>query len=233
MIVRTQNDRLYLAYFVQTIRSLLELHPAGLSTSNSCGGSATRAFAFRPTIYCILWDPIESGESPWPSPVGAIVAFGLRCPRRCCGHPPESDTATGKARPSGRPSDHLRGRRIKGNRHGLPNSPMIGAPIQSRFRWRALLRYYAATRGRTRGEGGRTRRPACRLCSSSAPRGTLVGSGELHVSLDAADTFREALMRRPEAVCSVGYPVAFFLQSDVRPLCLRCYFGHYRITGLN
>jgi len=47
-----------------------------------------------------------------------------------------------------------------------------------------------------------------------------------------ADTFREALMRRPEAVCSVGYPVAFFLQSDVSTFVPALLIpASYRITA--
>ena len=83
--------------------------------------------------------------------------------------------------------------------------------------WRALLRYYAATQ-RQDPRGKVDERADQHAVSWQLFRadGQWWGIGELHVPLDALpETFREALMRRPEAVCSVGYPVAHFLQSEV------------------
>ncbi len=83
--------------------------------------------------------------------------------------------------------------------------------------WQALLRYYAATQ-RQDPRGKVDERADQHAVSWQLFRadGNWWNLGELHVPLDTlADTFCEALMRRPESVCSVGYPVTLFVQSDV------------------
>ena len=83
--------------------------------------------------------------------------------------------------------------------------------------WRALLRYYAATqrqdpRGRVDERADQHAVSWQLFCAD----GNWWRQGELHCLLDVLpDTFREALMRRPEMVCSVGYPVGLFDQSGV------------------
>ena len=83
--------------------------------------------------------------------------------------------------------------------------------------WRALLRYYAATqrqdpRGRVDERADQHAVSWQLFCAD----GNWWRQGELHCLLEALpDTFREALMRRPETVCSVGYPVGLFVQSGV------------------
>lgn len=97
------------------------------------------------------------------------------------------------------------------------SSPNPAASKGADMDWTALLRYYAATQ-RQDPRGRVDARADQHAVSWQLFRadGHWWSAGELHVPLDAlADTFREALMRRPEAVCSVGYPVALFVQSGV------------------
>ena len=101
------------------------------------------------------------------------------------------------------------------------SSPIAGRRRRGKQRchadWRALLSYYAATqRQDPRGKVDERADEHAVSWQLFLADGSWWTQGELHCLLDALpDTFREALMRRPDTVCSIGYPVGLFVQSGV------------------
>lgn len=83
--------------------------------------------------------------------------------------------------------------------------------------WRALLRYYAATqrqdpRGRVDERADQHATSWQMFCTT----GAWWDSKDLYLPLETLPaTFRVALARRPDCVCSLGYPVAVHSQIDV------------------
>jgi very-short-patch-repair endonuclease len=102
--------------------------------------------------------------------------------------------------------------------------------------WRKLLAYYAATQ-RVDPRGRVDERADQHSVSWQLFRadGSWWDAGELYFALEALPSaFREALMRRPEAVCGVGYPITVFEQMDVHTFVPALLLpATYRMAGLN
>jgi hypothetical protein len=99
----------------------------------------------------------------------------------------------------------------------VPSLGDVGGGKSADGDWQALLRYYAATqRQDPRGKVDERADQHAISWQLFCADGNWWRQGELHCVLNALpDTFREALMRRPETVCSVGYPVSPFVQAGV------------------
>ena len=203
---------------VQTVRSLLELHPAGLSNEQLLWRLRNAGLRFSvEDILHSLGALTESGEVTIAGPGRwRIAAFRGAVPR------PPLGVSTKQGRTTGLTADlvlsAVTARIAKPTPQaetGSPPDPTVGKTADAD--WRALLRYYAATQ-RQDPRGRVDERADQHAVSWQLFRadGNWWSQGELHVSLDSlADTFREALMLRPEAICSVGYPVSLFAQADV------------------
>jgi very-short-patch-repair endonuclease len=102
--------------------------------------------------------------------------------------------------------------------------------------WRKLLAYYAATQ-RLDPRGKVDERADQHSVSWQLFRadGSWWDVGELRFSQEALpNEFREALMKRPEAVCGVGYPITLFDQTDVPTFVPALLLpATYRIAGLS
>ena len=202
---------------IETVRSLLALHPAGLSNEQLLWRLRNVGLRFSvDEVLQSLGDLVENGEVA----VAELGRWRIVASRKL------KDTAAVRLR-----STHVC---IEGNSTG-PALTAVTAKIvklpqhaitalgdaeggkSADADWRALLRYYAATqrqdpRGRV-DERADQHSVSWQLFSAD---GNWWGQGELHCLLDALPaTFREALMRRPETVCSIGYPVGQFAQSGV------------------
>jgi hypothetical protein len=102
--------------------------------------------------------------------------------------------------------------------------------------WRKLLAYYAATQ-RLDPRGKVDERADQHAVSWLLFRadGSWWDVGELHFALEGLPgSFREALMRRSEATCGVGYPITLFDQADVPSFIPALLLpAIYRVVGLN
>lgn len=217
--------------YAHTIRSLLELHPTGLSNEQLLWRLRSAGIRFSPDdLLQSLGSLIENGEISMAEPGRwRVTAF-----KQGKGKPTPSD-GQGKGRPPYgdllRAVPAMSAKPVQQDRSSALSENPDGAPADAD--WKALLRYYAATQRQD--PRGRVDERADQHAVSwqlFRTEGHWWGPGELHVSLDALpETFREALTRRPEAVCSVGYPVAVFVQAGVQtfvPALLLA--ASYRIT---
>jgi len=203
---------------VQTVRSLLELHPAGLSNEQLLWRLRSAGIRFSAAdILQSLEVLIENGEVAMAEPGRwRLAAF-----RRAAAVTTPGPATTRERKASAQAKLMLSAvTAVIAKPPSQGQSPSAPEPAEGKRAdadWKALLRYYAATqrqdpRGRV-DERADQHSVSWQLFRAD---GRWWDVGELRAPLDALpDTFREALMKRPEAVCSVGYPVAFFIQSEV------------------
>jgi hypothetical protein len=203
---------------IETVRSLLELHPAGLSNEQLLWRLRNVGLRFSiDDILHSLGALTETGEVAMIEP----GRWRIVASRRVVPVPA-----------AGAPATQARAGSTPGQRALYAVSATIAKPQQqgevaslgdteggksAAADWRALLRYYAATqRQDPRGKVDERADQHAVSWQLFCAGGNWWRQGELLCQLDALpDTFREALMRRPEAVCSVGYPVGLFVQSGV------------------
>jgi hypothetical protein len=203
---------------VQTVRSLLELHPDGLSNEQLRWRLRNAGIRFSADdILQSLASLIENGEVAIAEPGRwRLTAFRRAVPALSPGSLAARAKATYPQTQNVLPAVTATiARPVPQGEIASSTEPGGGKRADADLR--ALLRYYAATQ-RQDPRGRVDERADQHAVSWQLFRadGNWWNQGELHVPLDAlADTFREALMRRPEAVCSVGYPVTLFVQSDV------------------
>lgn len=202
---------------IETVRSLLELHPAGLSNEQLLWRLRNVGLRFSiDDILQSLGALTENGEVAMTEPGRWRIVVSRRLVGTAAPGAPAVQVPVG----------------------GTPAQPVLSAVITTIVKpqqvqapslgdaegnesadadWQALLRYYAATqRQDPRGKVDERADQHAVSWQLFCADGNWWKQGELHCPLDALPvTFREALMRRPEAVCSVGYPVGMFVQSGV------------------
>ena len=198
--------------FLNTVRSLLAMHPAGLSTEQLLW--RLRNAGLRYTAEDILDSLgllIETGE---------VAAAGLGR-WRAVAFQRNSTAQSGFSSPTSDPKQPtLRAAPATVVRRApLQNAPLPDLPhgAAADGDWRALLRYYAATqRQDPRGRVDQRADQHAMSWQLFRTDGAWWRDADLQLPLGTLPaTFREALMRRPESVCSIGYPVAFYRQIDV------------------
>ncbi len=186
--------------FIRTIRSLLELHPAGLSSEQLLWRLRHAGIRFSADdILQSLGVLIDSGEVAMAEPGRwRMVTF-----RRATSGPrlaPPAGRATQFPPPEKRLLLAVTATIARLLSQGLSPSPSDTPDgMRADADWKALLRYYAATQRQD--PRGRVDERADQHAVSwqlFRAEGNWWSPGELHVLLDAlASTFREALMRRP------------------------------------
>jgi len=200
---------------IETVRSLLELHPAGLSNEQLLWRLRSVGLRFSvDDILQSLGTLTETGEVAMTgSGRWRIVASRRVIPA------PAAGTPASRGRD---PAQHalfaVMATIVKLTRQAQVSSLDDAKEGKSADAdWRALLRYYAATqRQDPRGKVDERADQHAVSWQLFCADGNWWRQGELCCLLDVLpDTFREALMRRPETVCSVGYPVGLFVQSSV------------------
>jgi hypothetical protein len=204
---------------IETVRSLLELHPAGLSNEQLLWRLRNVGLRFSvDDILHSLGALTENGEvamtgpGRWQIVVSRRVlppgAAGASAPQVRAGGTPAQCVLTAAKATIAKPPQQV-------------PVPLLDDAVGGKSAdadWRALLSYYAATqRQDPRGKVDERADQHAVSWQLFCTDGNWWRQGELHCLLDALpDSFREALMRRPETVCSVGYPVGLFVQSGVQ-----------------
>ncbi len=212
-----------------SVRRLLEMHPAGLSNHQLLW--RLRVAGWHIPAEDLAGNLRELGQS------GEIVADRAGRWRIVRRRPVADD---GPARPINRLATnppallHASPARVVAVSKG-PDAPAFSTDEgEQAADWPSLLAYYAATqrqdpRGRVDERIDRHGRSWQLVC----PIGAWWGSSEIHLqSGDLPDTFRQAIARRPEGVCSIGYPVSVLRhqgQPAVVPALLLA--ARYRIDG--
>jgi hypothetical protein len=203
---------------IETVRSLLELHPAGLSNEQLLWRLRNVGLRFSvDDILHSLGALTVNGEVAMTEPGRwQIVAS------RHVKHAPAAGALAAQVRAGGTPAQRVVSAVIATIVKPLQQVqiPSLGEAEGGKSAdadWRALLSYYAATqRQDPRGKVDERADQHTVSWQLFCADGNWWRQGELHCLLDALpDTFREALMRRPETVCSVGYPMGLFVQSGV------------------
>ena len=203
---------------IGTVRSLLELHPAGLSNEQLLWRLRNVGLRFSvDDILQSLGALTENGEVAMTEPGRWRIAASRRVM-----HAPAAGAPAAQVRAGGIPAPRVLSAVIATivkppQQVQVPSLGDAEGGKSADADWRALLRYYAATqRQDPRGKVDERADQHSVSWQLFCTDGNWWRQGELHCLLDALpDTFREALMRRPETVCSVGYPVGLFVQSDV------------------
>jgi hypothetical protein len=201
---------------IETVRSLLELHPAGLSNEQLLWRLRNVGLSVDDILHS-LGALTANGEVTMTEPGRwRIVASRRVMPA------PAAGASTAQTRAGSNLAQRVLSAVIATIATPLQRGEVISLDDaegggKADADWRPLLRYYAATqRQDPRGKVDERADQHAVSWQLFCADGNWWRQGELHCLLDALpDTFREALMRRPEAVCSVGYPVSLFVQSGV------------------
>lgn len=201
----------------QTVRGILELHPAGLSNDQLLWRLRTGGLRF--SAEDILQSLAALGET------GEVVRTQGGRWQVAQFRPRASPAAPGDGGSVQAAQDVLRAvpAVIVRSAETPADEPEPIAGPRADADLKALLRYYAATQ-RQDPRGRVDERADQHALSWQLFRadGNWWTPGTLHIALDALPAgFREALMRREasrqgeQRVCSIGYPVSLFHQSDV------------------